>query len=343
MNVLVTGGAGYIGSHATQRLLRDGHTVVVVDSLLRGHREPVEMLRCGANGKRLIYAEADIANRPTIEMLLRAHRVQAVIHFAALASVGESVEHPLLYYRNNVSGMIALLDACDAAGVERVVFSSSCSVYGQPPEHQVPTPEDCPKAPMSPYGTTKLHGEHLLEQYAESCRARTRPFAFAALRYFNVAGADRSGMLGEDHDPETHLIPAVLGAALGRRKNVAIFGTDYPTPDGTCVRDYIHVEDLVDAHVVVLNALEPGEARTYNLGIGKGYSVREIIEAAACVTGRPFVVVERPRRPGDPPRLFADPQKINRELDWHASIVDLHATIESAYKWFRAHPKGYRS
>lgn len=343
MNVLVTGGAGYIGSHAAQRLLRDGHTVVVVDSLLRGHREPMDLLKARPGGDRLFYEKTDIADRPTVERLLRKHKVGAVMHFAALAAVGESVEQPLLYYRNNMAGMIVLLEACDGAGVERFVFSSSCSTYGQPPEHLIPTPEDCPKAPLSPYGMTKLHGEHLLGHYAEGCRAKGKPFAFAALRYFNVAGCDRAGLLGEDHDPESHLIPVVLQAALGRRDGVAIFGTDYPTPDGTCVRDYIHVEDLVDAHVAVMHALKPGDTRAYNLGIGKGYSVREIIDAARKVTGKQFKVVEQPRRPGDPPRLFADPRKINTELNWHASITDLHTIIDSAYQWFQSHPKGYRS
>lgn len=342
MNVLVTGGAGYIGSHAAQRLLRDGHTVVVLDSLLRGRREPMELLKARSGGDRLTFAQTDIAERATVEQLLREYKITAVMHFAALAAVGESVERPLLYYRNNVAGMIALLEACDTAGVERFIFSSSCATYGQPPENMIPIPEDCPKAPISPYGMTKLHGEHLLEHVAEGLRSQGKPFAFGALRYFNVAGADRSGLLGEDHDPETHLIPAVLQAALGRRENLGIYGTDYPTPDGTCIRDYVHVEDLVDAHVAVMAALKPGESRKYNLGIGKGYSVREIIETAERVTGKPIKVVEQARRPGDPPRLYADPRKINDELGWRASITDLGEIIESAYKWFRAHPKGYR-
>ena len=343
MNVLITGGAGYIGSHAAQRLLRDGHTVVVVDNLLRGHRETVALLKSSPGGERLVYAEADMADRTVVEGLMRDHAIECVMHFAALASVGESVEQPLLYYRNNVAGMIALLEACDATGVERFVFSSSCSTYGQPPEHLIPTPEDCPKFPISPYGMTKLHGEQLLANYAERHRDGSRPFGYGALRYFNVAGADRGGLLGEDHDPETHLIPVVLQAVLGRRPHVGVFGVDYPTPDGTCVRDYIHVEDLVDAHVAVMHALRPGDARAYNLGIGRGYSVREVIDAAREVTGKPFEVVELPRRPGDPPRLFADPGRIQRELGWSASIIDVREIIESAYAWFRTHPTGYRA
>jgi len=343
VKVLVTGGAGYIGSHAVQRLLRDGHTVVVLDSLLRGHRAAVERLASGAGGDRLTFVEAEIGDRPAVERALRERGVEAVMHFAALALVGESVEQPLLYYRNNVAGMVALLEACDAAGVERFVFSSSCSVYGQPPEERIPIPEDCPKAPLSPYGNSKLQGEILLEHYAQGCRAAARRFGYAALRYFNVAGADRGGLLGEDHDPETHLIPAALQAALGRREKLAIFGTDYPTPDGTCIRDYIHVEDLIDAHVAVMHALEPGDERAYNLGIGRGYSVREVIEAARQVTGKRFPAVERERRPGDPPRLFADPREIEEQLGWRASITDLHQIIESAYRWFRDHPRGYRT
>ncbi len=343
MNVLVTGGAGYIGSHACKRLLRDGHNVVIVDSLIRGHERAVELLRAqGGGGRVLAFVKCDVGDREVVGKLLREHRVDAVMHFAALAAVGESVADPLLYYRTNVASMVGLLEACREAGVERFVFSSSCATYGQPPEHLIPVPEECPKAPMSPYGMTKLHGEQILGDYGAACARAGRPFGFAALRYFNVAGADRAGVLGEDHDPETHLIPVVLQAALGRRESVSIFGTDYPTPDGTCIRDYIHVEDLADAHVAVMNALRGGDARAYNLGIGKGYSVREIIDAVRRVTGREFEVVERARREGDPPRLFADASRIKSELGWTASIRDLSEIIASAWAWFRAHPKGYR-
>ena len=344
MNVLVTGGAGYIASHACQRLLRDGHSVVIVDSLIRGHERAVELLRAQkGEGRVLAFAKCDAGDRASVEPLMREHRIGAVMHFAALAAVGESMADPLLYYRTNVASMLGLLAACLGAGVERFVFSSSCATYGQPPEHLIPVPEDCPKAPISPYGMTKLHGEHILADCAGACARAGRPFSYAALRYFNVAGADRTGVLGEDHDPETHLIPVVIQAALGRREGVSIFGTDYPTPDGTCIRDYIHVEDLADAHVTVMNALKPGDTRAYNLGIGKGYSVKEIIHAVRRVTHKPFTVTEQPRRPGDPPRLFADASKIQRELGWRASITDLEAIIGSAYKWFGAHPKGYRS
>lgn len=342
MNVLVTGGAGYIGSHAVQRLLRDGHKVVVVDSLVRGHAGSIDALRRSQNtGSNLVFVHADVGEQERVEGILREHKVSAVLHFAALAAVGESVERPLWYYRNNVSAMIALLGACEATGVERFVFSSSCATYGNPPEGMVPIPENCPKAPISPYGMTKLHGEHILQDFAAGQSKAGKPFGFVALRYFNVAGCDRTGVLGEDHTPETHLIPVVLHAALGRRSGVAIFGTDYPTPDGTCIRDYIHVEDLIDAHVKALQSVKPGSAAAYNLGIGRGYSVREIISAVREVTGRDFAVHEEPRRDGDPPRLFADPRKIRAELGWNASITDLRVSIESAWSWFKANPKGY--
>lgn len=344
MNVLVTGGAGYIGSHACQRLMRDGHGVVIVDSLIRGHERAVELLRAQKSpGQVLAFARCDAGERETVGALLREHRVGAVMHFAALAAVGESTADPMLYYRTNVASMIGLLSATLDAGVERFVFSSSCATYGQPPEGMVPVPETCPQLPISPYGMTKLHGEHMLADAAGACARAGRPFSYAALRYFNVAGADRTGVLGEDHDPETHIIPTVLNAALGRRDGVAIFGTDYPTPDGTCVRDYIHVEDLADAHVMVMHALRPGDQRKYNLGIGAGHSVREIIDAVRRVTGRDFRVTEQPRREGDPPRLWANPAKIQNELSWRASITELPAIIESAYKWFVSHPRGYRS
>jgi UDP-glucose 4-epimerase len=342
MNVMVTGAAGYIGSHASARLLRDGHSVIGVDSLTRGHPQPMHLLAARYPGK-LKFIAADIADTPTLLTAMRVHHVDAVMHFAAFAAVGESVEHPLLYYRNNIGGMIALLEACAAADVPRFVFSSSCATYGQPPDSQIPIPEDCPKAPLSPYGWTKLHGEHILRDFAESRRRQSKSFAYAALRYFNVAGADRSGLLGEDHDPETHIIPVVLQAALGRRSHVGLFGTDYPTPDGTCVRDYVHVEDLADAHVAVMHALKPGDERAYNLGMGRGYSVREIIDAVRAVTAKSFEVREQPRRPGDPPRLFADPRKIQSEIGWAAHITDLRLIIESAWIWMRAHPDGYRT
>lgn len=342
MAILVTGGAGYIGSHAVQRLLRDGRDVLVVDNLMRGHQEAVRRLepKAGASA-RLAFARLDINARPALEKLLRDHKVDSVLHFAALAAVGESVQDPLLYYHNNTAGMIALLQACDAVGVTRFVFSSSCATYGQPPATHVPVGEDCPQNPISPYGTTKLHGEHLLRDYMMGCNLAKKPFAYAALRYFNVAGSDRTGLIGEVHDPETHLIPVILQHAMGKRPHVGIFGTDYPTPDGTCVRDYVHVEDLIDAHVKVLDALRPGDERHYNLGIGTGYSVRQIIDGVRRVTGKDLKVVEQPRRPGDPPQLFNNPAKIQRELGWKAQVTSLEETIESAWRFMKNHPNGY--
>ncbi len=344
--VLVTGGAGYIGSHAAQHLLRLGHRVVIVDNLFRGHAAAVERLRAslggspgGGAGERLVFVQADVGDAAKMAEVMRAHRVTAVMHFAALAYVGESVTEPLRYHRNNTSAVVELLSACAAAGVTRFVFSSTCATYGEPAE--VPIRETEKQSPINPYGWSKLHVERILDDYAGACAAKGEAFAFAALRYFNVAGCDRTGVLGEWHQPETHLIPVVLEAAMGKRPHVTIFGTDYPTPDGTCIRDYVHVEDLVGAHAAVLSALKPGDRRHYNLGIGKGYSVREVIDACRRVTGREIRVVESGRRPGDPPALFAAPEKIARELGWTAKVRDLDEIVRSAWAWFSANPAGY--
>lgn len=340
--VLITGGAGYVGSHAAARLLRAGRRVVIVDSLVTGHKQAVERLESIAPG-RVIFHQADIADTAAVAALLRGHNIRAVMHFAALTLVGRSVQEPLAYYRNNAGGMNALLEACVQAGVERFLFSSSCAVYGEPAAEHVPITEGCPRGPVSPYGRTKLHGEEMLADVARACAQAGKPWSHACLRYFNVAGCDRSGLLGEDHDPETHLIPSAIRAAMGLREPLAIFGTDYPTPDGTCVRDYIHAEDLAEAHAQVLDALEPGEERVYNLGIGRGHSVREILGAVGRVSGRRLDVREEPRRAGDPAVLLADPSKISRELGWKASVTDLDEMIDSAWRWFQKHPRGYRS
>jgi UDP-glucose-4-epimerase GalE len=341
MNVLVTGGAGYIGSHAVQRLLRDGHTVIALDNLFRGHRRAMDLLAPSAPG-RLTFIESDIVDRPKVAAAVKDHKIDTVMHFAALAYVGESVEQPLRYYRNNVDGLLSVLEACDANGVERFVFSSSCATYGQPPENMIPIPEHCPQAPLSPYGRTKLIGEQIIREFADAQRVAGKKFSYVLLRYFNVAGSDRSGVLGEDHTPETHLVPVVIQAALGQRPHVGIFGTDYPTKDGTCVRDYVHVEDLIDAHVLAMSKLKAGDGLSYNVGIGRGYSVREIIDTAQDVTGRDIKVVEQPRRPGDPPAAYADPTKIRRELGWQAQVNDLSDIISSAWQWMSKHPRGYK-
>jgi len=334
MNFLVTGGAGYIGSHATRHFLDAGHDVVVLDDFSRGHRAAVDAIARAA-GRRPVVAERSLAETGALAALLREHAIDCVVHFAAFANVGESVEHPLRYYRNNTAGTLSLLEAMAESGVNRLVFSSTCATYGEPAA--MPIVETMPQHPVNPYGASKYFIERMLADHAAA-----RPeFACAALRYFNVAGCAEDGALGEDHDPETHLIPVTLQVALGRRPRLAIFGTDYPTPDGTCVRDYIHVEDLVEAHGVVAEALEPGDVRAYNLGIGRGHSVREVIEAARRVTGHPVPAEEAPRRPGDPPELWADASKIERELGWSARRRDLDDIVASAWRWFRAHPDGY--
>jgi len=352
MSVLVTGGAGYIGSHAVKRLLEDGHEVVSVDNLFRGHREAMDALMPLSKG-RLTFVPADVGDGGLMLRLMVEHKVKTVMHFAALAYVGESVTQPLRYYRNNTAAALALIEACDATweatgggpkgGVERFVFSSTCASYGEPSREFIPIPESCPQSPINPYGWSKLHVERMLIDYAAEATRQGKPFGVARPRYFNVAGCDRSGLIGEHHEPETHLIPVCLQVALGQRDALTLFGTDYPTPDGTCIRDYVHVEDLVDAHVTLMNALKPGDVPAYNLGIGKGYSNREIVDSVKRVTGRNFTVKEGPRRAGDPPELYADPRRIEAELGWRAKITDLDEIVGTAWRWFKEHPRGYAS
>jgi UDP-glucose 4-epimerase len=327
MNVLVTGAAGYIGSHAAKILLASGHRVVALDNLSRGHR--------AALPKEAPFAEVDVRDTERVLGVLSEHAIECVMHFAAFANVGESVERPLLYYDNNSGGTLSLLRAVAKSECRKFVFSSTCATYGQP--ESMPIHEELPQRPINPYGASKLFSERMLRDLG-----LTLPdFSCALLRYFNVAGAAADGTLGEHHDPETHLIPVILQAALGQREKVVVFGDDYPTPDGTCIRDYVHVEDLVEAHVVVMQALRPGDQRIHNLGIGHGHSVKEIIYAARAVVGRPFRVEIGPRRAGDPPTLYADPGRILRELGWRASRTDVAQTIESAWRWFRSHPDRY--
>ncbi|HKY36359.1 MAG TPA: UDP-glucose 4-epimerase GalE [Polyangiaceae bacterium] len=327
MQVLVTGAAGYIGSHALRALARAGHGAIALDNLSRGHRAAVLA--------DVPFYELDVRETDKVEALLRERRVDCVMHFAALTYVGESVSEPLKYYDNNTGGTLSILKAVERAEVSRLVFSSTCATYGEPKD--VPIREETPQSPISPYGWSKLLSEYMLRDYA----AKSANFGYAALRYFNVAGCAADGAIGEDHDPETHLIPVVLQAVLGKREKITVFGEDYPTPDGTCIRDYIHVEDLVEAHVRVMEALAPGDRRIYNLGIGKGYSVKEIIDAVRRVVGQPFRVDIGPRRPGDPPELYADPSKIERELGWRAQRTDIAETILSAWRWMSARPDGY--
>lgn len=338
MNVLVTGGAGYIGSHAALALLGEGHAVTVVDDLSRGRRTAIDRLRPLGD---LTFVHADLGDAGAVLPALRERSIDLVMHFGALAYVGESVEQPLRYYRRNTASSLALLEAMDEAGVSRIVFSSSCATYGEPPPEEVPIAETCRQQPINPYGRSKLMVEQMLFDYARMKRTNGDDFAFAALRYFNVAGADPGGRLGEDHRPETHLVPICLEVALGQRPSITVFGDDYPTPDGTCVRDYVHVQDLAGAHLTVMNALQPGDMLTYNVGTGRGHSVREVIDACRRVTGVDFPEVAGKRRPGDPPALYNNPAKLNEELRWTARHTGLEEIIESAWKWKQAHPDGY--
>jgi UDP-glucose-4-epimerase GalE len=325
MRILVTGGAGYIGSHAVRLFLDRGHDVRVYDNLSMGHRAAVP-------ADRLVVADLGDAHR--LDQVLVEHRTEAVVHFAAFAFVGESVADPAKYYRNNVVNTLTLLDALRRHGVKRFVFSSTCATYGIP--QTVPLTEDEPQKPINPYGNGKLAVEFALADYAAAYG-----WGFAALRYFNAAGASPEGTIGEDHDPETHLIPLVLQAAAGLRPAIQVFGTDYPTPDGTCVRDYIHVDDLAEAHLLALEKLAPGVGLKLNLGTGRGYTVREVIRVAEEVTGRKVPVQESARRPGDPPVLVAAADRARRELGWQPGYTELRPIVETAWNWHRKRPKGY--
>jgi UDP-glucose-4-epimerase GalE len=328
VRVLVAGGAGYIGSHTAKRLLEAGHVAVVYDDLSRGHREPVEQM-----GLPLIVA--DLADRKRLLAALREHAIDTVMHFAAYAYVGESTQDPLLYYDNNVATTVGVLRCMKEAGVARLVFSSSCATYGNP--ERVPILEDDPQRPVSPYGWSKLMVEQMLRDHLAADPA----FSFAALRYFNACGCAMDGSLGEDHDPEPHLIPSLLQAALGLRPELVVFGADYPTPDGTNVRDYIHVDDLADAHIAAMTHLEAGQAMFCNLGTGRGFSVREILAAAERATGKQVPVRFGPRRAGDAVALYADPSRARNLLGWEAKHRDPEAIIASAWRWMQAHPRGY--
>lgn len=344
MRVLVTGGAGYIGSHAVRRLLEDGHRVLAVDNLFRGHVSAIGALRTLPGvSDRLEFAVMDVRSRVELTALLVDWRPDACLHFAAMAYVEESTRMPLEYHSTNVGGTIATLQACRDAGVERFVLSSTCTYYGEPGEERLPITEGCATTPIHPYGWSKRCAERAMFDYAEACAREGRSFACGALRYFNVAGCDAKGLLGEDHRPETHLIPICIEAALGRRAFVEVRGVDYPTPDGSCQRDYVHVDDLVDAHVRLLEALKPGDMRAYNLGIGKPFSVKEVVESVKRVSGRDFEVREGSRRAGDASALFASGEKARRELGWSPRFEDLDAIVETAWRWREKRPGGYAS
>jgi UDP-glucose-4-epimerase GalE len=325
MRVLVTGGAGYVGSHAAKLLAETGHDVLVLDNLAEGHRPAIG---------RLPIVVVDLVDRERLVAILEDNQIEAVMHFAALAYVGVSVREPAKYYHNNVVGTLSLLDAMRAARIGRIVFSSSCATYGVP--QRLPITEDHPQAPISPYGFTKLVAERVLADYSHAYG-----IGYAALRYFNASGAAADGSIGEDHDPETHLIPLVLQVALGQREHVEVFGTDYPTPDGTCIRDYIHVDDLATAHLAALEQLKPRMELKLNLGTGHGASVKEVIDECRAVTGHPIPTREVGRRPGDPPELVADPAAAKRVLGWEARYKTARPIIETAWAWHSKHPHGY--
>ena len=330
MNVLVAGGAGYIGSHTVKRLKEAGHSPVIYDNLSRGHRTVVDILKVPA-------VAADLNDQAVLVQTLREHKIDTVMHFAAYAYVGESVEKPLLYYQNNVATTVSVLQAMQRAGVERFVFSSTCAVYGDP--DKVPITEGEKKAPVSPYGRSKL----MVEQILADVPLGWKRFKFAALRYFNASGCATDGTLGEDHEPETHLIPVILQAIMGLRPGITVFGTDYPTKDGTNVRDYIHVDDLADAHIAAMERLTEGDPIYCNLGTGQGFSVLEIIKTAEKVTGKKAPVTFGPRRPGDAVALYADPSRAKQRLGWAAKYKDPETIIRSAWNWFSKHPRGYSS
>jgi UDP-glucose 4-epimerase len=326
LKVLVTGGAGYIGSVVVAELLKSGHEVVVYDNLTHGYSEAVP------DAAQLI--AGDVADRQKLDSIFRSRRIDAVMHFAALIEAGESMRVPERYFQNNTAATLTLLEAMLAANIKRLVFSSTAALYGEP-EH-IPIRESDTLKPTNPYGESKLLVERMLAWFH-----RIHGFCYASLRYFNAAGA--AGDLGEAHHPESHLIPLVLQVALGQRKNISIYGTDYPTKDGTCIRDYIHVADLADAHLLALEALDRESRLIFNLGNGRGFSVREVIEVARHVTGHAIPAIEVPRRAGDPAVLVASSEAIQRDLGWKPRFAELETIISSAWEWHKKHPEGYKA
>ena len=325
MRILVCGGAGYIGSNMTAMLAEAGHKPIVYDNLTSGHKKAV------GNAE---FIKGDLADFELLVKVLKKEKIDAVMHFAALIEAGESVKFPLKFYQNNVCNTRTLLAAMEKCSVEKFVFSSSAAVYGSP--EKTPITEDAPKKPINPYGETKWAVEQMCHSQSQTSRLR-----YATLRYFNAAGASADSTLGEDHNPESHLIPLVIAAAMGKREDVKIFGTDYPTPDGTCIRDYIHIEDLCSAHLLALEKLSSKNELVYNLGNGKGYSVRQVIDTVKKVSNRDFKITETARREGDPPILTADATKAIKELGWKIKYPELEKIVETAWKWHNKYPDGY--
>ena len=327
MNVLVVGGAGYIGSHCVRQLVAAGHRPVVLDNFVYGHR--------GALAPDVTVHDGDLGDESVVTRVLRSEKIDVVMHFAAYCYVGESVTDPLKYYINNSADTLHLLRAMLAAGVKKFVFSSTCATFGVPAT--LPIHESLPQAPINPYGQTKLDIENALRALAPATG-----LSFAAFRYFNAAGASEDGTIGEDHHPETHLIPLAIDVATGKRPQLELFGTDYPTPDGTCLRDYVHVDDLSRAHIAVFDKLAtPGAALFYNLGTGTPTSNRAVIRAVEKIAGKRVNVKESPRRPGDPPALYADSSKAQRELGWKVKFPDIESIVTTAWNWHSTHPSGY--
>ncbi|MBP9814427.1 UDP-glucose 4-epimerase GalE [Candidatus Woesebacteria bacterium] len=327
MNVLVTGGAGYIGSHMVRTLASRGSKAIVLDTLEFGHKSALP--------KEAVFVEGNISDEALITQVITENNIDAVIHFAGYLRVEESVKDPIKYMQNNVIRPIALLEAMRKTGVDKIIFSSTAAVYGTPTIS--PIPEDHPKEPVSPYGLSKWCFEEMLAQYDKMAQIRS-----ISLRYFNAAGASGDGLTGEDHAVETHLIPLACQAALGKRAQMYMYGTDYPTADGTAVRDYIHLDDLCDAHLVTLDALEAGHATDrYNVGTGIGISVKEVLSVVKEVSGVDFMVTNAPRRSGDPAELVADSNKLQKEFSWQPKFSDIRSIVSSAWNWHKSHPNGY--